>query len=166
MALTTRLTARVETTYTGSLDLATPTTALDYLKRLDWTSGTGSDQADLMWSDQRTLAGSTAEDLDLAGSLTDEFGNTLTFSLVKGIVIYSAAANGDILKVGGDANGLVNWVASATDIVQVRPGGLLALFAPDATGYSVTAGTGDVLQVENADASAATYDIVIIGVSA
>jgi len=36
----------------------------------------------------------------------------------------------------------------------------------DPTGVTVTAATGDIIQVANAAGAAATYDIIIIGASA
>ena len=144
-------------------------TILDAANYASWTvaNGTGADQADLVFRDQRTLAATTGEDLDLAGSLTDSFGTTITFARVKMLYVASAAANGDTIAVGGAAaNQFINWVANATDIVNVSPGGAFMLFAPGATGYAVTAGTGDLLKIYNAHSAEGTYDIVIVGASA
>ena len=58
MALTTRITSRVEATLSTALDLATATVPVDKLKRFDWTSGVGSNQADKIFHDMRTLAAS------------------------------------------------------------------------------------------------------------
>lgn len=138
---------------------------------LSYAQGTGAGQADRVHISRRTLAGAANESLDLAGSLTDPFGAVLTFARIKAIIILlqptTAAA---FLRVGGAAaNGFVNWVADATDKVIVRngpKGGFLALGCGDATGYPVTAGTGDLLKIENGDASlAATYDLCVIGAS-
>ena len=47
---------------------------------------------------------------------------------------------------------------------QMQPGGTLLLVAPNAAGYAVTAGTGDLLKVANSGGSTGvTYDIVIVG---
>ena len=132
------------------------------------TNGTSADKADLIWHDQRTLAASTSEDLDLAGSLTDAFGATMTFARVKAIIVSAAAANGSLIQVGGaSSNQFINWVANSSDIIQVVPGGFMLLAAPDAVAYAVTASTGDLLKIANTDGAAAgTYDIYIIGASA
>ncbi len=54
--------------------------------------------------------------------------------------------------------------AAKPDTVKVKPGGAIALVAPDATGYAVTAGTADQLKVANsAGGTSVTYDIIIIG---
>ena len=135
-----------------------------------WTivNGTGADQADVMWHDQRTLAASTSEDVDLSGVLTDSFGTVVALARVKAIIVSAATANGGLIQVGGaSATQFINWVANASDVVQVRAGGFMLLVAPDATAYAVTAGTGDLLKVANTDGVASgTYDIYIIGASA
>jgi hypothetical protein len=170
MAITGKLKIQAELTNTGASDLSTLTDVLTSTLLPLWsvTSGTGLDQADQMWHDQRTLALSTSEELDLAGVLTDSFGTVLTFARIEAIIVTAALANGALIQVGGAAsNGFINWVASATDIINVRNGGTFALFAPDATAYAVTAGTGDLLKITNTDGAAeAIYDIYIIGASA
>jgi hypothetical protein len=131
-------------------------------------SGTGANQADRLYAATRTLTASSAEDLDLAGVLTDHYGNTLTFARVKGLIIRASSANTNNVVVGNAAsNGFVTWCGGATHTVSVRPGGVFALFAPDATAYAVTASTGDLLHVANSGAGTSiTYDVVIIGASA
>ena len=170
MALTGKFKFQAQLNYTGTSDLSTLTDVVNGTTLPSWaiTSGTGANQADLIFHDQRTLAASTSEELDLAGSLTDSFGTTLTFARIKAVVVYAATANAGLIQVGGAAaNGFINWVASATDIIQVRAGGTFAIIAPDATAYAVTAGTGDLLKINNTDgAGAGVYDIYIIGASA
>lgn len=168
MTLKTKLNVSVSAQLTNPLDLAASTSPLAYAKEWVLASGTAANQADKVFHDQRTLAASATENLDLAGVLTDALGATLTFLRVKGIVVYAAAANTNNVEVGGVVNGLAGWVGdAATDKVIVRPGGLLAVFAPDATAYAVVAGTGDLLRVANAGAgTAVTYDVIVLGASA
>lgn len=130
--------------------------------RLSQTQRLANAAADMVWHNHNTLTVGTL-DIDLAGVLRDTFGNVLTFVKVMGIYVKNLnTVAGDILKIGGDANGLVNWVASATDIVQINAGGCLLVWNP--IGYTVTAATGDILQLE-AVAHDITYDIVIVGKS-
>jgi len=168
MALNTQLTLKIVAALTSGLDLGS--TALVPLST-DWSdllaTGVVADQADKLFFDNRSLAGTTAESLDLAGGLTDGLGAVVTFVRIKGIFIRPAAANNGVLAIGGaGANDFVNWVASATDIINIRPGGLFVLWSPDATGYPVTGGTGDLLKINNTGAGVGTYDIVLIGASA
>lgn len=168
MALTTTLTLGLSAVQTSAKDLTTVRAPVDYAKRLILASGTAAGQADQIWSDTRTLAASASEVLDLAGSLVDALGATLTFARIKGLIVCPAVGNVNDVVIGGAASN--TWVgpfADATDKIKVKPGGVLALFAPAAIGYPVTAATGDQLQVANSAAgTSVTYDIVIIGASA
>lgn len=150
---------------TSSLDFSTPSAPMTRTYQQLLTEGVGLNQVNRLWHDQRTLAASANEDLDLAGVLTDPFGGTITNARIKGIVIKAAATNTNNVIVGGAAtNAFINWVGAATHTLTVRPDGVFALFAPDAGGYAVTAGTGDLLRVANSGAgSSITYDIVLLG---
>lgn len=168
MPLTTKITVKIEATDTSALDIGTASHPVSIKKEFTWPSGTGADQADRIWTDQRTLSASATENLDLAGVLANAFGATLTFAEIMAIYVFAASANANNVQVGGHATAaFVNWVANATDIVSVRPGGMLLLVARDATGYAVTPTTGDMLTITNSGAgTSVTYDIVIIGRSA
>lgn len=133
--------------------------------QFDFTDGAGANQAQKVFTDTRTLTASSTEDLDLAGGLTDAFGNVLTLTEVKAIIIKAAAGNTNNVIVGGAAsNQFVTPFGAGAHTVTVRPGGMLMLVAPDATGYAVTAGTGDLLKIANsAGSTSVTYDILILG---
>ena len=151
----------------GASDLSNPTELIGTLYSQVMASGTGANQMNMLWHDQRSLAATTGEDLDLAGSLVNSFGVTMTFVRVKFLYIGAASANNGLIQVGGAAgNQFINWVADSSDIVNVRAGGFACFFAPDATAYAVTATTGDILKVYNSGAAAGTYDIIIGGASA
>lgn len=165
--LQTQLQLRIYTTGTLAVGLTTidnPVTK-DYTQNL--SSGTGANQASDIFQDNRTIAASSSENLDLSGTLTNAFGVTLNFTKIKAIIIHANSANTNNVQVGGAAsNAFVNWVADATDIINIRPGGTLILVAPDATGYGVTASTGDILKVANSSSgTSVNYDVIILGVN-
>lgn len=168
MPLDTTVKVSVDATHTALLDLATATVPLSFARALGLANGTGANQADRIFHDTRTLTASANEDLDLAGVLTDAFGATITFARIKALIVAADAANTNNVIVGGAAtNQFVNWVGAATHTVTVRPGGVLLLAGGDATGYAVTAGTGDLLRVANsAGGTSVTYSIVLVGASA
>ena len=167
MALTTRATIELVATYTKVLDLVTGSAPLSYSDRIDLATGTGANQADLIFSDTRTLAASGTEDLDVAGGLTDIYGATLTYARVKAILVHAASGNTNNVNVTRPAANGVPIFLAAGDGLPVRPDGNLYLIAPDATGYAVTAGTGDLITFTNSAAgTSVTYDVVIIGASA
>ncbi len=163
----TKLTLSLASTQTNPLDLATGQAPLNYLKSIALSSGTGTNQADRIWHDQRTLAASGSETIDLAGALTDVFGATLTFARIKMVLIVASAANTNAVNVNREATNGVPLFLAASDGIPVRPGGLFCWAAPDATAVAVTAGTGDLLAIANSGAgTSVTYDVVIIGASA
>lgn len=151
-------------TLVNDSDLSTDTSAVNYTKSYNIATGTSADQANNIFTDTRTLTASSTEDLDLAGVLTNAFGATLTFTKIKGIIIEASSANTNNVLVGGDANGLAGWVGNVNDLIVVRPGGIFAIYAPDSTGYAVTASTGDILQIANSSSgTSVTYNIIVIG---
>jgi hypothetical protein len=168
MALTSSLALTVRATLTGTHDLGTPSAPHILSLEDSLATGTGADQADQVWGDERSLNATTGEDLDLAGSLTNALGTTVTFARIKGIIIHvTTTTAGYTLQVGGaSSNQFINWVANSSDIVNVRGGGVFMLWAPDATAYVVTAGTGDLLKIYNPNAGAITYKIMLIGATA
>ncbi len=133
-------------------------------------NGTGAGQADRLFADTRTLSASGTEDLDLAGSLADAFGTAQVFARIKAIAIRAAAGNTNNVLVSRPAsNGLASLFSAAGDQLILRPGTLFLVAAgvDDATGYAVTAGTGDLLTITNsAGSTTVEYDIAVIGCSA
>lgn len=131
-------------------------------------SGTTDSSMDRLWTDTRTLAASATEDLDLSGALVNKLGDTTVFADVRLICVVASSANTNNVLVGGAAaNQFINWVGDATDIVVVKPGGILLLYTPTDPGYEVTAATGDLLKIANSGAgTGVTYDIYIGGTSA
>lgn len=131
------------------------------------TSGTGSNQVDLEFVQQTTLAASGTTTRDLAGSLSDAFGTTLTFVKIKGIYVTAASGNtNNVLVKPNSSNGFLGPFNAATDRVAIPPGGSFMVTAP-ASGWTVTAGTGDILYFANSGAgTSVTFDLHLIGTSA
>lgn len=153
--------------FTNPADLATPSDLLAYALTVPFvfSNGTGANQCNFQWTDTRSVAATSNDDIDLYGGITDAFGDAINTVSIKLMVIYHRSATGT-LQIGGAANAFSSWLADPSDAVILRPGGVLSLVAPDATGYTVTSGTGDILRVRAPDASPATitYDIILWGV--
>ncbi|TQV85194.1 hypothetical protein FKG94_03115 [Exilibacterium tricleocarpae] len=166
MTHSARLSVSLTVEQTAALDFSAPKDSLSYAKAIQLLEGTGANQANKTYHDQRTLAASANEELDLSGALTDAFGSAIAFTKIKSVVMFAAESNGDVIEVGGAAaNGFADWVGAAAHVVRLRPGGLFVLSAPDDAAYTVTAGTGDLLRITNTDAAgAASYDIILTGV--
>lgn len=152
-------------TATNDLSSVAAEISSDFNKAI--VAGTGSGAADILFADERTLAASATENLDLAGGLTDALGVSRTCVDVKAIVIKAAAANTNSVVVGGaGSNTFVGPFADATDKVTIPPGGVVSFVHPGA-GWTVTAATGDILLVANSAAGTGVdYEIVIVCASA
>lgn len=166
--LTTAISLSLRASLQGTGDFSTPTSEIVKAITDSLANGTGLDSANLVFADQRALAGSATENLDLSGALTNDLGETVVFARAKAILVELVTATaGYTLLVGGAAsNQFATIFGDATDKLVVRGGGFALLWAPDVTAYAVTAATGDLLKIDNPNAGAITYNIIIIGASA
>lgn len=167
MALTSRITLELSATQTGSHDFGGPEFSPLMRKVLDFASGVGANQADLLFCDTRTIAASSSEDLDLAGVLADAFGATITMAEVVAIIVFADAANTNNVVLG-DATSPVPLFGGTNPTFAVKPGGFFAVGAPNASGLlTVGAGSTDDLKVANSSSgSSVTYTIAVLGRSA
>lgn len=159
-----KIAVNLDLTQVGANDLGSPKMRVTASKMLDLVAGTDAvNKANIMFSDQRTLAASGTENLDLAASLSDAFGATITAAEIVAIYVSAAAANTNNVQVSVPAsNGFVGPFLAASDGYVVKPGEY-ALFVSQ-TGWPVTASTGDLLTITNsAGGTGVTYDIVIVG---
>jgi hypothetical protein len=127
------------------------------------TDGTGAGQCNKWYRAYRTLAAGAADNLDLAGSLLDPFGNTLTFTGIKyiAIALISASANGtNKLTIGNATN---PWIGPMGASGTIDVFDALELYHPGTSGWAVTAATGDILKINNGGAASITYCILIAG---
>jgi hypothetical protein len=166
MTLTSRIRVDLSALVQQVLDLAQAEVPNRFSKQYDIASGVGTAGADLVFADERTLAASGSETLDLAGVLVDSFGAVITFARIKALLVFAIDGNTNDVHVGvGASNGLATLFPVASSHVKVKPGGTLLCVMPGA-GVTVTPGTGDLLTVANSGAgTGVTYRVVIIGAS-
>ena len=168
-ALTGNITFKMAWDFVNGLDLSDTTDDLDISWGTTVANGTGKDQCDLIFHDQRTLA-ATSEDFDLTGTEVQAFGGaplTVDFVKVKGLFIHNTSTTaGENLSIGGAAGTqFVDWVGNANDEVVIGPDGIFALWNPSAAGYAVGAGATDLLKIDSG-AATIVYDIVVVGTTA
>lgn len=165
MPFTGNINVTVSGVLTSALDLEAVQSQLTKKLALALTDGSGANQATNVFSDTRTLAASASESLDLAGSLTNAFGQVISFTKVRALMIFASASNTNDVVVGGaGANGFFSMFGAAAHTAKVKPGGSLIITAPDVNGLAVVAGTADLLQIANgAGGSGVTYDVIVIG---
>lgn len=127
-------------------------------------NGTGAAQASQVFQKTGTLAGSASSNFDLAGSLSNIFGVTITFTKIKLMWFRAAAANNvaNNLQVSrGSSNGFV-WFLGASHGFYLAPGAWNLWYDP--AGVAVTAGTGDIITLTNgAGSNTITYDMILVG---
>ncbi len=165
MALQTTISADIKAVQTKALDLGTASFPINLpAAKTTLSDGTGDGQASKIFSDQRTIAASSSENLDLAGGLTDAYGTTITFATIKAIYVKAADTNTNDVVVGAAAsNGFVGPFAADDNSVTVKPGGALLIFAPK-SGWAVTASTADILKIANSSSgTGVVYDVVLVG---
>ena len=149
---------------------------INYSDSVSWsgtlTDGSGASQANKIYAELLTINAAASNNLDLAGGVTDPFGTTFSFALLKLIYVeLTTTTAATSLQVGGHATLAVNTIFGSvtnhdTDqpCIKVRNGGVFFLGCTDATGYVVTATTEDILLLKNLDgAAAATVKIVLVG---
>ena len=164
-----KIKASIEVRQTGAGDFGPPMFTPTIAGVINLTNGTGAAQADILWSDERTIASGGTDDLDLAGILKDAFGVTVATAKIVTILVINApvsgAANTTNLTIGVGSNPVVGWLGGTTPTLgPIRPGGMFLRAESDAAGIcTVTAGTADILRIANSAGAAATYQIVIIG---
>lgn len=166
MAVTASLSMSVSGRQTSVLDQGTVTFPYSLSLAYSLINGTAAGQVDRLFTDRRTLGASAAESLDLAGSLVDAFGATITFVTIKAVIITALAANTNDVQVTRPAANGVPLFMAASDGIALKPGYGFAWFG-SGTGVTVTAATGDLLTLTNsAGGTSVTYDIAILGTSA
>ena len=119
------------------------TTPLRYY--VSFTEGTAANQAQVVWSDSRTLAsGSETINFESISDTRDGAAVTINFSAVKAVVVRNSHATYSVTFSGA----FTAW--------PIKPGGMVAIVDPSADGVAtpslVVSGSAGV-----------TYDIIIIG---
>lgn len=167
MALTAELRAKFFAQQSGSNDFGGPSFSPTIEKILQFTDGTGANQADILWADERTIAASLSEDIDLVGVLADAFGTTIEAAELVAILVIAAAGNTNNVVLG-DATSPVPLFGGTNPTFAVKPGGFFFVAAPNAAGLlTVGAGSTDDLKVANSSSgSSVTYQIAILARSA
>lgn len=169
MAFTGTSKFSVDLLLTDVLDDQSPRNTLALERKTTWTDGTGANAAETFFHDERTLGNGANEVLDLAdaaNALKDAFGVSLELTAVKLLIVHNKSGNGASMTVGPPAaNGWVTAMA-ASDLMTIVDGGGFYIEAPDASGYAVTATTGDLFTITNLDGSnSLLYSITIVGLT-
>ena len=99
---------------------------------------------------------------DLAGGITNVFGQTIT--MVGVIAVFLKNSGAAAMTMGNHANAVQLFFGATTHTAIVQPGQFLFVTNDNATDWPVTAGTGDTLQIAGTNGD--SYDLIVIGRSA
>ena len=134
-----------------------------------YTNGTGLGKANRVFVQRYTVAFGTPLDLDLAGGLTDWYGNTITFTKIKcfgvGVPYATVGGTAPAVLLGCPAsNGFVAWLGDKSDLVRV-PNGFAHILGGDGAsgGFAVTAGTGDIMEITAETSGSAVINVAFLG---
>jgi hypothetical protein len=111
------------------------------------------------------VTASGTDSWDLAGVITDAFGNTLTIAKLKLVYVENRSTTvGDIINVVRPATDGAAIFGADGDLSAVGPGGVFLWYNPSAAGVTVTgADTDNIDIVEVGGSNTVTYRICFIG---
>ncbi len=164
--LTATINVSINSTFGGvTTELSTETDIINLDARGDnLADGQGSGKAQLHYSESITIAQSANADKDLAGDLSNKFGEVLTFTKIKSIWIKNTSLV-DRIYFGGAGAADVPFFGAIADFLIIGFGGSILLQNPGADGYAVTPTSADILRLTHAGDTAAAVEVelVIIG---
>lgn len=143
---------------TGLVDSSSP---LSKKYSVALNTGTGADKANESYHFRNTtLAASGSLALDLTGGLTDAFGDVITFTRLKAIIVKNNSTT-QTLSIRGPNRGVgLGGLGAGIDL---RPGGLWMHACTDATGFVVTDGSTDSITFSNSSGATADFEVILIG---
>jgi hypothetical protein len=156
-------------------DLGRTEDSFKWEPRATIATGTGANQANQNYYAEGTLSSAATVDFDLAGSLSNAFGSTVTLTKIRAVGIYNVGADdgaggysvqaSETLKVGGAGTNPITSLfdGSGTAKSPIHSGGWWFMASPG-DGYTVSAGSADTLRITNAGTKTIQYRIVVMGV--
>jgi len=157
---------KINLAITKSLDLSSVADALNVARKLTVASTVGDNhQVNAVWHDQRTLTTGQTETLDLSASLSDSFGDLVTFFDIKMLYIRNLSTANN-LEIGGIGVADVPLCDNVSDIIVLPPESEIIWLFHNENGLVVD--TNDQLKMTHSGTTAADllYNIAIAGLSA
>ena len=161
MAVT--LTGNVRLNATFDLRDGTARDTLTVTAEDDIASGILANQGNNGYQVTYAIPATSHQAVDLAGVLVGAFTGVRTFTKLKWLMIQlTTETPGAQCNIGGNANPVLLF-SNGNDELILGAGGTLLLASP-VDGYTVTAGTGDILDLYNPGATAISVTVTIVGV--
>jgi hypothetical protein len=162
MALSANIVIDFQATLTKPRDLNTALIPLSKRVAYALVDGTGANQVNILFDDNRSLTTTGVDVLNLASGMTNGFGDAIAAVKIKGIFIVSSPTNANPITLRQAASSGVPLFTGATAGINIRPGGSLLWVAAETTGIAVTVGSS-LLEVVNGGVPTISYDLVILG---
>ena len=174
MNLATSMQMEIRGTATDTADMAdTAPRAVLLAQFIDsLTNGTGLDNANQVYADSGAIGAAATVDIDLAGTVTDVFGNTITFANIKAIFVKNTSTTGAVINLGGGSNAaglnafdtwITSTAADGSEAIILPQNAAVLLWNPIAAGYVVTAGTIDLLSMTETATLVGAYELMVVG---
>ena len=131
-----------------------------------WTMNTNAaSQITELWVHSIVLTAKQSRVYDLYGGLTNSFGDTFNFDLIKLVMVKAASSNLADVGIGGAiSNQWSTWNDKTNSIVRVPADSGFYLFTESAAGYAVSNLSSDLLSVTNYHATSnVVFDIILGG---
>lgn len=129
----------------------------------NFSDGVGDNQADIFYHDTRTIAsGGETHDLAAGATIKDAFGNNMSLTKLKGLVVVNLAAAANLLVGAGGATSVALF-SDVTDILEIPAGGMFVWTAPKAVGLDVSANKD--LKIAHDGGGNEDYEIYLIGIN-
>jgi hypothetical protein len=163
VTLTAKILLQILATESSSSDLSSTTRVTNVSRTINFANGVGANQAEIVWSDSRTIATNGEDILDLT-ALADDRGS-VDLTAVKAIYV----RNTGTVAIPWLALGLADHWATGPLYVEegfgviIPPGGVMLITSPSATGWAVASGGEQISFANDSSTTAATYDIILIG---
>lgn len=126
---------------------------------ITFANGSGAGQAGVLYQGKLSLTAG-ALNVDLNGVLTDSYGSTVSLVRVKAIYVQNNSTSAN-MTFGAAATNTWATLFNTTGTITLPPSAWFVAATPDATGWAVTASTGDILKV--AGTGTDQFTIVLIG---
>ena len=172
--MATLVASKVTVTYTGNIEktdnFATPSVAKTLQRIFKMGGGSGNNQLDLLYTQRVALAAYGTANIDLSGTIEDQYGDVAVFTKVKGVLVVNRSdklSTVTTAEINISGNWIDSWIGQSVDtiLIPIQVGGHVSIFNPR-TGLTVTASTADILTITNADSTnAAEADVFVFGIA-
>lgn len=129
------------------------------------TDGDAVNKAEVAYCTNDSVTASGTDSIDVAGGITDAFGNVLTIAKLKTVYVQNlSTTTTDIINVVRPATDGAAIFGADGDLSAVGPGGVFLWHNPSAAGVTVTgADTDNIDIVEVGGINTVAYRICVIG---